>query len=59
VLGDIGLAIFIYQRNGVIINLRASAKYQRKFPIILYIASSIIVVWFLVIGLTGYLAFRD
>lgn len=58
-LGHIGIVIFVFQRNSVILNLKANSKNQRKYPKILFVAVSIIFVWYMLIGLVAYFTFRS
>ena len=59
VLSHIGIAIFVFQRNSVILNLQANAKNKERYPYLLYLAVFIVMIWYMCIAFVGYFDFRS
>ncbi|CDW84980.1 UNKNOWN [Stylonychia lemnae] len=56
--GHIGIAMFIFEGNGVVLNLNHVAKNQKKYPSILTSAVVSVIIWYLIISCIGYSTFR-
>jgi len=56
--GHIGIAMFIFEGNGVVLNLNHVAKEQKKYPRILTIAVISVIIWYLILSMIGYSTFR-
>lgn len=57
--GHIGIAMFVFEGNGVVINLNAIASNKKKYPSILKMAVLTVICWFLLLGMVGYFTYRD
>ena len=58
-LGHVGLAIFIFEGNAAVYNIRAEARDKKAYPRILTSAVSTFIVIYAAFGTIGYLCFRD
>lgn len=58
-LGYVGLAIFVIERNAIIVNLRHQADNKRKYPIILYLALLGVMAWYLIFATISYFAYKS
>lgn len=56
--GYIGIAMFAFEGNGVVINLKAEARDKNRYPIILQLAILSIIVWYMTIGTLSYVTFK-
>lgn len=59
IFGHIGVAMFTFEGNACIINVRAEAKNQDRFSKILVAGILTTVTLFMIFGLVGYLTYRD
>lgn len=57
--GYIGIAIFAFEGNGVVINLRAETKDKKSYPNILRGAIASIIVWYMTIATVSYATFKS
>jgi proton-coupled amino acid transporter len=55
---NVGIVMFVFEGNGVIMNLRANASNPDKYPKILTLAIFLIVVLYLIIAIVCYVTFR-
>ena len=58
-LGNIGVAMFVFEGNAVILNIRAETKEQEQFPKILVLALDSAIVLFSNFSLICYVTFLD
>ena len=58
-MGHIGVAMFVFEGNAVIMNVRAETKDQTKYPIILKLAILFTVCLFMSFASICYLTYRD
>ena len=58
-IGNVGIAAFTFEVNGVIVNIKAETKNQNRFPYILILA--VVTIWFLCIAyaLFAYYVFKS
>jgi amino acid permease len=56
--GYIGIAMFAFEGNGVVINLKAEARDKNRYPVILQLAILSIIVWYMTIGTLSYATFK-
>ena len=59
VWGNIGVAMFVFEGNAVVINLRAEAKNPQRYPCILTMAIVVVLIIFGVFSLSAYYVFRS
>ena len=59
VFGHVGIAIFLFQRNAIVINVRAETKHRHRYPKLLYWAVICIILWYFLISLVSYFTFRS
>ena len=59
VLGHIGVAMFIFEGNGVVINIRAETKNQEEYPRILKLSIGTCVIVFSLFAIICYMTYRD
>lgn len=57
--GYIGIAMFAFEGNGVVINLKAEARDKQRYPLLLQLAILSIIIWFMVIGTLSYATFKS
>ena len=57
--GYIGIAMFAFEGNGVVINLRAEARDKARYPAILRLAILAIIVWYMILATLAYATFKD
>ena len=57
--GHIGVAMFVFEGNAVIMNVRAETKDKSKYPFILSMAVVATEILFMVFALVCYLTYRD
>lgn len=57
-LGYIGIAMFAFEGNGVVLNLRASAKNPKVFPKLLSLGLLCIVIWYMILAILCYFVYR-
>jgi hypothetical protein len=50
--------MFVYEGNGVILNLRAEAKNPKAYPRLLSLAVLVLVIIYMILGTMGYLCYR-
>ena len=50
--------MFSFEGNGVVINLRAEAKDQRKYPTLLKAALLTIIVWYIILSTVSYSTYK-
>ncbi len=58
-MGHIGVAMFVFEGNAVIMNVRAETKNQDKYPMILKLAIIFTVCLFMSFASICYLTYRD
>jgi len=56
--GYIGIAMFSFEGNGIVINLRAETKDKKSYPSLLRGAIASIIVWFMIIAIVSYATFK-
>jgi hypothetical protein len=56
--GYIGIAMFAFEGNGVVINLRAEARDKVRYPTILNLAIFVIIVWYMILATLAYATFK-
>ncbi len=57
--GYIGIAMFSFEGNGIVINLRAAARNKRKFPNLLKAALLTIIIWYMILGSLSYATYKQ
>lgn len=57
--GYIGIAMFIFEGNGIVLNLNYEAKDKKKYPKILMGAVATIITWYMTQTLIEYFTFRS
>lgn len=55
---NIGIAMFVFEGNGVILNLRTEAKDRKSYPSILTLAVGCLVIIYMTLACISYLAYR-
>lgn len=58
-VGHIGVAMFVFEGNAVIMNVRAETRNKEKYPFLLKMAILSTVSLFMVFALVCYLTYRD
>jgi amino acid permease len=58
-VGHIGVAMFIFEGNAVIMNVRSEAKNKEKYPFILILSIITTLLVFVSFALVCYLTFRN
>jgi hypothetical protein len=59
VFGYIGITIFVFEGNGVVINLRSEAQNKKAYPLILKMAVLSIVVWYMSLSTVSYITYKN
>jgi amino acid permease len=59
IFSNIGITIFVFEGNGVVINLRAEAKNKKKYPFLLRMAILTIITWYMILATISYVTFRS
>ena len=59
VFSNIGIAVFCFEGNGVVINLRAEAKQKKSYFLILKFAVLTVITWYMVLASICYFTFRE
>lgn len=57
--GYVGIAMFAFEGNGVVINLRAEARDKSKYPTLLRSAILTIIIWYMVLSTLSYATYKD
>lgn len=57
--GYIGITIFVFEGNGVVINLRAESQDKQKYKFMLFLAILTVITCYMIIGSTTYITFRS
>ena len=57
--GNIGVAMFVFEGNAVVINVRSESKNQEKYGFILISATATIITLFMVFSTFAYVVYRD
>lgn len=57
--GYIGIAMFSFEGNGIVINLKAAARNKRKFPSLLKAALLTIIIWYMILGTLSYVTYKQ
>lgn len=57
--GYIGITIFVFEGNGVVINLRAESKDKQKYRFMLYLAILTVITWYMLLGTITYITYRS
>ena len=57
--GYIGIAMFSFEGNGIVINLKAEAKDKKVYPSLLRLAILTVIVWYMVIAFVTYATFKS
>ena len=59
VIGNVGIAVYCFEANGVIVNIKAETKKQQKYPCILLLA--VATIWFgtIAYSLFAYYVFKS
>jgi len=58
-IGHIGVAMFVFEGNAVIMNVRAEAKDKKKYPLMLNLAIVSTITLFMVFASVCYVTYRD
>lgn len=56
--GYIGIAMFIFEGNGIVLNLNNEAKDKSKYPKILVSAVITVIIWYLCLSMVCYSTYR-
>lgn len=56
--GYIGIAMFIFEGNGIVLNLNNEAKDKSKYPKLLVSAVITIILWYLTLSMICYSTYR-
>jgi amino acid permease len=56
--GFIGIAMFAFEGNGVVINLRSEAKDKKKYPRYLQLAVLTVICWYMILSIICYFTYR-
>ena len=56
--GYMGIAMFAFEGNGIVINLKAEAKDKIKYPSILRLSILTIIVWYMILATVCYATYR-
>lgn len=56
--GYMGIAMFAFEGNGIVINLKAEAKDKVKYPSILRLSILTIIVWYMILATVCYATYR-
>ena len=56
--GYIGIAMFSFEGNGIVINLKAAARNKGKFPSLLKAALLTIIIWYMILGTLSYVTYK-
>ena len=59
VFGNIGVAMFLFEGNAVVINVRAETKNQHRYPTILTTSFISVISMFMVFGILAYSVYKD
>lgn len=59
ILGHIGVAMFVFEGNAVIMNVRAETRNKSRYPLMLKLAIVTTLSLFMVFALVSYLTYRD
>ncbi len=57
--GYAGIAMFAFEGNGIVINLKASAKDKVKYSKLLRAAILTVITWFLIMATVSYATYKD
>ncbi len=57
--GYVGIAMFSFEGNGVVINLKAIAKNKKKYPNLLRLAVLSIIIWYMILASISYITYKD
>jgi amino acid transporter len=55
---NVGIALFVFEGNGLILNLRANALNKKKYPSILIYSILILIIFYMTFASVCYEAFR-
>lgn len=56
--GYIGIAMFIFEGNGVVLNLHNEAREKRKYPKILTMSVVSVITWYMLLTFVCYFTYR-
>lgn len=56
--GYVGIAMFAFEGNGVVINLKAEARNKSRYPALLRAAIVTIIVWYMAQALVAYATYK-
>lgn len=59
IFSNIGIAMFCFEGNGVVINLKAEAKDKRKYFSMLKLAILTCIIWYMLIAVIAYITMKD
>jgi amino acid permease len=57
--GYIGIAMFSFEGNGIVINLKAAARNKTRFPNLLRGALLTIIIWYMLLGSLSYATYKQ
>jgi amino acid permease len=56
--GYVGIAMFSFEGNGIVINLKAEARDKKKYPSLLRWSILTIIIWYMIISTIAYATYR-
>lgn len=59
VFANIGIAVFCFEGNGIVINLKAEARNQSRYYLILKLAILTVISWYMLLATISYITFRN
>jgi solute carrier family 36 (proton-coupled amino acid transporter) len=57
--GYVGIAMFSFEGNGIVINLKAAARNKSSYPNILRLAIVVIIIWYMILASISYVTYKD
>lgn len=57
--GYVGIAMFSFEGNGVVINIKAVARDKKRYPNILRLAVLSIIIWYMILATISYITYKD
>lgn len=57
--GYVGIAMFSFEGNGIVINLKAATKNKHRYPSLLRYAITTIIIWYMILATVSYATYKD
>jgi amino acid permease len=57
--GYVGIAMFAFEGNGIVINLKAATLNKQRYPSLLRFAMVTIIVWYMILATVSYATYKD